>query len=113
MGQKRELNLEVTFTETDKECLARLVKDLVKLGAKTSKVCCLCVIGRPSKKTVYPLCFLHFFLGEVMADTTRILTPRTLTLQYSPPLLPFPSGRLQGMAQSDAERPQTHVARSC
>jgi len=38
MGQKRELTIEVAFTEADKECLARLVKDLVKLDAKTNKV---------------------------------------------------------------------------
>ena len=38
MGQKRELTDEVAFTEADKECLARLVKDLVKLSAKTDKV---------------------------------------------------------------------------
>ena len=38
MGQKRELTAEVAFTEADKECLARLVKDLVKLGAKTDQV---------------------------------------------------------------------------
>ena len=38
MGQKRELTVEVAFTEADKACLARLVKDLVKLGAKTDKV---------------------------------------------------------------------------
>ena len=38
MGQKRELTVEVAFTEADGACLARLVKDLVKLGAKTDKV---------------------------------------------------------------------------
>ena len=34
MGQKRELKIEVRFTEADKECLARLVKELQKVGAE-------------------------------------------------------------------------------
>ena len=38
MGQKRELKIEVKFTEADKECLARLVKELQKVGAEGSKV---------------------------------------------------------------------------
>ena len=38
MGQKRELTIEVKFTEADKECLARLVKELQKVGAEGSKV---------------------------------------------------------------------------
>ena len=35
MGQKRELTVEVAFTEADKECLARLVQEPVKRGART------------------------------------------------------------------------------
>lgn len=38
MGQKREQTIEVEFTEADKECLVRLVKELVAKGAQGDKV---------------------------------------------------------------------------
>ena len=38
MGQKREQTIEVEFTEADKECLVRLVKELVAKGAEGDKV---------------------------------------------------------------------------
>ena len=56
MGQKRELTVEVTFTEADKDCLARLVKDLVKLSAKTDKVRAR---ARP-RHIIGPFTLMHF-----------------------------------------------------
>ena len=60
MGQKRELSLEVKFTEADKECLGRLVKDLVKLGATTSKVRAFCgaaALGDYPRSALFPITF--------------------------------------------------------
>jgi hypothetical protein len=60
MGQKRELSLEVKFTEADKECLGRLVKDLVKLGATTSKVRAFCgaaALDDYPRSALFPITF--------------------------------------------------------
>jgi hypothetical protein len=38
MGQKREKTMDVEFTEADKESLARIVKELQKMGATGDKV---------------------------------------------------------------------------
>jgi hypothetical protein len=38
MGQKREATVEVAFTESEKECLVRLVKELQRQGAEGDKV---------------------------------------------------------------------------
>lgn len=54
MGQKRELKIEVRFTEADKECLARLVKELQKVGAEGSKVRAVPQIANAPLRNVPP-----------------------------------------------------------
>jgi hypothetical protein len=71
MGQKRELTVEVTFTEADKDCLARLVKDLVKLSAKTDKVRAR---ARP-RHIIRPFTLMHFPRRTHRRDRVRRRDP--------------------------------------
>jgi hypothetical protein len=84
MGQKREQTIEVEFTEADKECLVRLVKELVAKGAQGDKV----------RRGISP--------------SQKDGSPRQ---QLRHPI-PEPAGRLQGMAQGDAEGSVEDQARS-
>ena len=77
MGQKRELTVEVAFTEADKECLARLVKDLVKLGAKTDKVRAR---ARPRHTSWDRLPWCTFHVGRTDETASLGATQRTLAL---------------------------------
>lgn len=111
MGQKREATVEVAFTESEKECLVRLVKELQKQGAEGDKVRGV----EPSSPPPGVFCFSTFAISPSRGRAARAEPLPPPPCPRAPSAIPAPPshhpGRVQGLAQGDAEGRASDVAR--